>query len=193
MQTPIYLPASQAGFRIKGSQLCWHHLCNETDLFDGHADRHEIPLLVPGSISGLWHTLKRNGPGVSYGSNWSWWRYITVGPHPTNWYQSVCQNWRHEWPVLPVNSWGPTRRQLQPNSSHHHFWNGQQDMRPMFPPIPTFDLQLSLISEMQYADIDFVSTGQDYLKKVMDVLDTELPPWQLHCNRNKTQRVHMSK
>ena len=57
------------------------------------------------------------------------------------------------------------------------FEMAMQDMRPMFPPTPTLNLQLSLISEMQYADdINFVSTSQDYLKKGMDVLDTELPP-----------------
>ena len=64
----------------------------------------------------------------------------------------------------------------------------------MFPVTPTLDLQLSLVSEMQCADdIDFVSTSHDYLEEVMEVLDTELPLRHLHCNRNKTQRVHVSK
>ena len=63
----------------------------------------------------------------------------------------------------------------------------------MFPATPTLDLQLSLVSEMQYADdIDFVSTSHDYLEEVMEVLDTELPLRHLLCNRNKTQRVHVS-
>ena len=46
----------------------------------------------------------------------------------------------------------------------------------MFPATPTLDLQLSLVSEMQYADdIDFVSTSHDYLEEVMEVLDIKLP------------------
>ena len=74
------------------------------------------------------------------------------------------------------------------------FERAMQEVRPMFPATPTMDLQLSLTTEMQYADdIDFVSTSQDYLDRVMDVIDTELPPRHLHCNRNKTQRVHVSK
>ena len=68
-----------------------------------------------------------------------------------------------------------------------------QEVRPMFPTTPTLDLQLSMITEMQYADdIDFVSTSHDYLEGVMNILETELPPCHLHCNRNKTQRVHVS-
>ena len=64
----------------------------------------------------------------------------------------------------------------------------------MFPTTPKLDLQLTLVSEMQYADnIDFVSTSHDYLEEVMEVLDTELPLRHLHCNTNKTQRVHVSK
>ena len=74
------------------------------------------------------------------------------------------------------------------------FEKALQEVRPMFPATPTLDLQLSLVSEMQYADdIDFVSTSHDYLEEVMEVLDTELPLRHLHCNRNKTQRVHVSK
>ena len=74
------------------------------------------------------------------------------------------------------------------------FEKALEEVRPMFPATPTLDLQLSLVSEMQYAnDIDFVSTSHDYLEEVMEVLDTELPLRHLHCNTNKTQRVHVSK
>ena len=74
------------------------------------------------------------------------------------------------------------------------FEMAMQEVRSMFPATPTLDLQLSLITEMQYADdIDFVSTSQDYIERMMDVLDSELPPRHLHCNKNKTQKVHVSK
>lgn len=47
---------------------------------------------------------------------------------------------------------------------------------------------------MQYTDdIDFVSTSQKYLERMMNVLESELPPRHLHCNKNKTQKVDMSK
>ena len=48
--------------------------------------------------------------------------------------------------------------------------------------------------EMQYTgDTDFVSTSCDFLEGVMNVLDTEQTKYQLVCNTDKTQGVHMSR
>ena len=70
-----------------------------------------------------------------------------------------------------------------------------QQVCPSFPTTPATALELGPPMKMQYADItDFVSTNQDFLEDVVNVLDTKQPNTiYLVCNTEKTLRVHVSR
>ena len=51
-----------------------------------------------------------------------------------------------------------------------------QQIRPKFPATPAVDVQLGLPTEMKNVDVtDFVSTSNDFIEDVVNVLDIELP------------------
>ena len=69
-----------------------------------------------------------------------------------------------------------------------------QQIGPSFSTAPSTDIELGLSMEIQYTDdTDFVSTSHNFVEDVMNVLDTEHPQYNLVCNTDKTQRVHVSR